>query len=119
MERIVDSLQFSLFFTSRCPLLHRVAGDAERRYHPRYYKTCICVHETDPSGQCVKNGQHCAFAHGTDDLRSPVYGTGEEQNELADHSDSSNIDQLSMSLEKDILCNEDPAWNGLYLVYCH
>ena len=57
----------------RCPLLHRTAGDTERRYHLRYYKTGMCVHDTDNRGYCVKNGPHCAFAHGANDLRPPVY----------------------------------------------
>lgn len=57
----------------RCPFLHRTAGDTERRYHLRYYKTGSCIHETDAKGHCSKNGSHCAFAHGSHDLRSPVY----------------------------------------------
>lgn len=57
----------------RCPFLHRTTGDTERRYHLRYYKTGICIHETDSKGNCTKNGLHCAFAHGPHDLRSPVY----------------------------------------------
>ncbi|XP_072028240.1 LOW QUALITY PROTEIN: putative E3 ubiquitin-protein ligase UNKL [Amphiura filiformis] len=56
-----------------CPYLHRTTGDTERRYHLRYYKTGTCVHETDARGHCVKNGPHCAFAHGPHDLRQPVY----------------------------------------------
>ena len=36
---------FFLYF--RCCLLHRTAGDTERRYHLRYYKTGMCVHDTD------------------------------------------------------------------------
>ncbi len=56
-----------------CPFLHRTAGDTERRYHLRYFKTAPCVHETDTRGFCVKNGVHCAFAHGNSDLRNPVY----------------------------------------------
>ena len=56
-----------------CAFLHRTAGDTERRYHLRYYKTAPCVHETDARGFCVKNGVHCAFAHGNSDLRNPVY----------------------------------------------
>ncbi|KAL5284489.1 UNK family protein [Megaselia abdita] len=56
-----------------CPFLHRTAGDTERRYHLRYYKTCMCVHDTDARGYCVKNGHHCAFAHGLHDQRPPVY----------------------------------------------
>lgn len=53
----------------RCPFLHRTAGDTERRYHLRYYKTGMCVHDTDVRGYCVKNGPHCAFAHGVEDVR--------------------------------------------------
>ncbi|MBN3306316.1 UNK protein, partial [Amia calva] len=56
-----------------CPFLHRTAGDTERRYHLRYYKTGTCIHETDAKGHCSKNGPHCAFAHGPQDLRAPVY----------------------------------------------
>lgn len=63
----------------RCPFLHRTAGDTERRYHLRYYKTCMCVHDTDTRGLCVKNGAHCAFAHGNPDLRPPVYDIKEIQ----------------------------------------
>ena len=105
------------YLLDRCGMLHRIAGDAERRYHLRYYKTCVCVHETDTRGQCSKNGQHCAFAHGNDDLRQPIFEAGEEDVSLSDIVNnscrqSSSIDQLSMSLEKDIICNEDPAWNG-------
>jgi hypothetical protein len=66
-----------IFF--RCPLLHRTAGDTERRYHLRYYKTCMCVHDTDARGYCVKNGPHCAFAHGSHDMRPPVYDQRELQ----------------------------------------
>lgn len=57
----------------RCPFLHRTAGDTERRYHLRYYKTGSCIHETDTKGHCSKNGPHCAFAHGSHDLRCPIY----------------------------------------------
>ncbi|XP_004627965.1 putative E3 ubiquitin-protein ligase UNKL isoform X1 [Octodon degus] len=55
-----------------CPYLHRTTGDTERKYHLRYYKTGTCIHETDARGHCVKNGMHCAFAHGPLDLRPPV-----------------------------------------------
>lgn len=33
----------------------------------------MCVHDTDARGYCVKNGHHCAFAHGLHDQRPPVY----------------------------------------------
>ncbi|KAJ8334075.1 hypothetical protein SKAU_G00397140 [Synaphobranchus kaupii] len=62
-----------------CPFLHRTAGDTERRYHLRYYKTGSCIHETDGKGHCSKNGPHCAFAHGSHDLRCPVYDIREVQ----------------------------------------
>uniref|UniRef100_A0A8C6SIH1 Unk zinc finger n=1 Tax=Neogobius melanostomus TaxID=47308 RepID=A0A8C6SIH1_9GOBI len=62
-----------------CQFLHRTAGDTERRYHLRYYKTGSCIHETDAKGHCSKNGSHCAFAHGSHDLRSPVYDIRELQ----------------------------------------
>ncbi|XP_061665759.1 RING finger protein unkempt homolog isoform X2 [Syngnathoides biaculeatus] len=62
-----------------CGFLHRTAGDTERRYHLRYYKTGSCIHETDAKGHCSKNGCHCAFAHGSHDLRSPVYDVREMQ----------------------------------------
>lgn len=64
---------FVCAFHSRCLFLHRTAGDTERRYHLRYYKTGSCIHETDAKGHCSKNGSHCAFAHGSHDLRSPVF----------------------------------------------
>jgi len=103
----------------RCPMLHRVAGDAERRYHLRYYKTCACVHETDSRGQCTKNGAHCAFAHGPDDLRLPVLDIVEELGEENGAGTGSNMAELSLSLEKDILCNEDPVWNGELKLCCY
>lgn len=62
-----------------CPFLHRNAGDTERRYHLRYYKTSSCVYDTDSRGYCSKNGPHCAFAHGPHDLRTPVHDVRELQ----------------------------------------
>ena len=62
-----------------CPHAHRNAGDTEKRYHIRYFKTAACVHETDAKGHCVKNGVHCAFAHGQADMRAPIYDINELQ----------------------------------------
>jgi len=62
-----------------CPFVHRNAGDTEKRYHLRYYKTATCIHETDAKGNCTKNGTHCAFAHGASDMRPPVYDLKEMQ----------------------------------------
>ncbi len=60
------------YLTFRCPLLHRTSGDTERRYHLKYYKTSLCVHSSDSRGFCIKNGPHCAFGHGNNDLRLPI-----------------------------------------------
>ncbi|XP_046991614.1 putative E3 ubiquitin-protein ligase UNKL [Schistocerca americana] len=94
-----------------CQFLHRTAGDTERRYHLRYYKTCMCVHDTDSRGFCVKNGPHCAFAHGNHDLRPPVYDINELK--LLEHpeSDPSVISNGPNALDKERnLMNEDPKW---------
>ncbi|KAL1472916.1 hypothetical protein MTO96_022691 [Rhipicephalus appendiculatus] len=99
-----------------CRFLHRTAGDTERRYHLRYYKTGICVYDTDARGNCVKNGPHCAFAHGLHDLRSPVYDAKEQQACLAGDGssangpdDATNGGPNSLDKERNAL-NEDPHW---------
>ncbi|BFZ17372.1 hypothetical protein BsWGS_20411 [Bradybaena similaris] len=95
-----------------CPFLHRTAGDTERRYHLRYYKTGTCVYETDSKGHCTKNGPHCAFAHGIHDVRPPVYDATELQ-------PSMEIVKLSTSpgtSEKDRVLAEDPRWNDTNFV---
>uniref|UniRef100_T1J1V5 RING-type E3 ubiquitin transferase n=1 Tax=Strigamia maritima TaxID=126957 RepID=T1J1V5_STRMM len=89
-----------------CPFLHRTAGDTERRYHLRYYKTGICVHDTDSRGYCVKNGPHCAFAHGAHDLRPPVYDIREIQ-AMEGQEDGTNLLDKERS---QIVPNEDPKW---------
>ncbi|XP_073996998.1 RING finger protein unk isoform X2 [Rhodnius prolixus] len=92
-----------------CPFLHRTAGDTERRYHLRYYKTCMCVHDTDARGFCVKNGAHCAFAHGGHDLRPPVYDIKEIQ--ALENPDGDNAPNGPNVLDKERnLMNEDPKW---------
>ncbi|XP_033213612.1 putative E3 ubiquitin-protein ligase UNKL isoform X3 [Belonocnema kinseyi] len=94
-----------------CPFLHRTAGDTERRYHLRYYKTCMCVHDTDTRGFCVKNGPHCAFAHGNHDLRPPVYDIKEIQALENPESDPNNSSNGPNILDKERnLMNEDPKW---------
>uniref|UniRef100_A0A8C0G0X7 Unk like zinc finger n=1 Tax=Chelonoidis abingdonii TaxID=106734 RepID=A0A8C0G0X7_CHEAB len=102
-----------------CPYLHRTTGDTERKYHLRYYKTGTCIHETDARGHCVKNGLHCAFAHGPHDLRPPVYDIRELQAQEALHNGQlgggENIPDLqpgilaSQAMIEKIL-NEDPRW---------
>ncbi|XP_029823203.1 RING finger protein unkempt homolog isoform X2 [Ixodes scapularis] len=97
-----------------CRFLHRTAGDTERRYHLRYYKTGICVYDTDARGNCVKNGPHCAFAHGLHDLRSPVYDAKEQQACLSGDAPTAsgpeeNGGPNSLDKERNAL-NEDPHW---------
>ncbi|KNC31529.1 RING finger protein unkempt [Lucilia cuprina] len=93
-----------------CPFLHRTAGDTERRYHLRYYKTCMCVHDTDSRGYCVKNGHHCAFAHGAQDQRPAVYDIKElEALQNAELTlDGANA-QNALDKERNLM-NEDPKW---------
>ncbi|XP_033630575.1 putative E3 ubiquitin-protein ligase UNKL isoform X1 [Asterias rubens] len=102
-----------------CAFLHRTTGDTERRYHLRYYKTGTCVHETDARGHCVKNGPHCAFAHGPHGLRQPVYDIREviaqhDPAELLTPSNgtgSSFTSSTSLIQEKDkSLLIDDPRW---------
>lgn len=97
-----------------CPYLHRTAGDTERRYHLRYYKTSTCVYETDSRGYCVKNGPHCAFAHGPNDLRPPVYDVRELQGVgRVEDEEGRLVSPLVGSLEKDRgVLVEDPRWQG-------
>ncbi|KAI4456835.1 unkempt family member [Holotrichia oblita] len=93
-----------------CPFLHRTAGDTERRYHLRYYKTCMCVHDTDARGYCVKNGMHCAFAHGSHDHRPPVYDIKEIQALEASEADGSSANGPNALDKERNLMNEDPKW---------
>ncbi|XP_026490804.1 putative E3 ubiquitin-protein ligase UNKL isoform X1 [Vanessa tameamea] len=93
-----------------CPYLHRTAGDTERRYHLRYYKTCMCVHDTDARGLCTKNGAHCAFAHGAPDLRPPVLDMRELQAlENPDGTDGDAAAPNALDRERNVM-NEDPKW---------
>ncbi|XP_073945005.1 RING finger protein unk [Choristoneura fumiferana] len=93
-----------------CPYLHRTAGDTERRYHLRYYKTCMCVHDTDTRGLCTKNGAHCAFAHGAPDLRPPVLDVRELQAmENPDAADGDAAAPNALDRERNLM-NEDPKW---------
>ncbi|EDV54044.1 RING finger protein unkempt isoform X4 [Drosophila erecta] len=93
-----------------CPYLHRTAGDTERRYHLRYYKTCMCVHDTDSRGYCVKNGLHCAFAHGMQDQRPPVYDIKELETLQNAESTLDSTNALNALDKERNLMNEDPKW---------
>ncbi|XP_076305639.1 RING finger protein unkempt-like isoform X2 [Tachypleus tridentatus] len=97
-----------------CPYLHRTAGDTERRYHLRYYKTGICVHDTDSRGYCAKNGPHCAFAHGIHDLRCPVYDI-RELNALETSEEGADGTSGPNNLDKErSALNEDLKWQESY-----
>lgn len=94
-----------------CGFLHRVAGDVERKYHLRYYKTALCVHPTDARGICAKNGVHCAFAHSAQDLRQPLHDAQEAQN--GSLLDTENRDRTSFVIE-------DPLWHDqVYVLSCY
>ncbi|KAK0133082.1 RING finger protein unkempt [Merluccius polli] len=113
-----------------CPFLHRTAGDTERRYHLRYYKTGSCIHETDSKGHCSKNGSHCAFAHGSHDLRSPVYdirevqviesqgGPGGPEGGAGGGGDGQSGQAASTALIEKIL-SEEPRWQDNTYVLSH
>lgn len=93
-----------------CPFLHRTAGDTERRYHLRYYKTCMCVHDTDARGLCTKNGAHCAFAHGAPDLRPPVLDVRELQTQESTEVTEGDLAAPNALDRERNLMNEDPKW---------
>jgi len=93
-----------------CPHLHRTAGDTERRYHLRYYKTCMCVYGTDGRGYCTENGTHCAFAHGDGDKRPPVFDAREQQQTNPLDPESAN------QLDKERMMVDDPKWQDVNYV---
>lgn len=110
-----------------CTSLHRTAGDTERRYHLRYYKTGVCVHETDARGLCVKNGAHCAFAHGADDLRIPVFDRRFremmekcESEPVVPPGASGSVSSAPNCLDREhsLIC-EDPKWQDSNYVLAH
>ncbi|XP_064414761.1 putative E3 ubiquitin-protein ligase UNKL isoform X2 [Latimeria chalumnae] len=108
-----------------CPYLHRTTGDTERKYHLRYYKTGTCIHETDARGHCVKNGLHCAFAHGPHDLRPPVYDIRELQAQEALQNGQLGSGDGIPDLQPGVLASqamiekilaEDPRWQDTNFV---
>ncbi|KAG9342910.1 hypothetical protein JZ751_015126 [Albula glossodonta] len=108
-----------------CPYLHRTTGDTERKYHLRYYKTGTCIHETDTRGHCVKNGLHCAFAHGPQDLRPPVYDIREIQAQEALQNGQLGAGEGIPDLQPGVLASqamiektltEDPRWQDTNFV---
>ncbi|KAF5913772.1 hypothetical protein HPG69_002634, partial [Diceros bicornis minor] len=108
-----------------CPYLHRTTGDTERKYHLRYYKTGTCIHETDARGHCVKNGPHCAFAHGPLDLRPPVCDIRELQAQEALQNGQLGAGDGIPDLQPGVLASqamiekilgEDPRWQDTNFV---
>jgi hypothetical protein len=96
-----------------CQLLHRNANDTEKRYHLRYFKTGLCTHDSDGKGHCLKNGSHCSYAHGANDLRQPVLDSREIQNsDLA----LERLTRLCISLENERALNDDPKWSDSHYV---
>lgn len=70
----------------------------------------MCVHDTDSRGYCVKNGLHCAFAHGMQDQRPPVYDIKElETLQNSDISLDGTNAQNALDKERNLM-NEDPKW---------
>uniref|UniRef100_A0A2K6CNP0 Unk like zinc finger n=1 Tax=Macaca nemestrina TaxID=9545 RepID=A0A2K6CNP0_MACNE len=111
--------------TGVCPYLHRTTGDTERKYHLRYYKTGTCIHETDARGHCVKNGLHCAFAHGPLDLRPPVCDVRELQAQEALQNGQLGSGEGVPDLQPGVLASqamiekilsEDPRWQDANFV---
>ncbi|XP_010177030.1 PREDICTED: putative E3 ubiquitin-protein ligase UNKL [Mesitornis unicolor] len=99
--------------------------DTERKYHLRYYKTGTCIHETDARGHCVKNGIHCAFAHGPHDLRPPVCDIRELQAQEALQNGQLGCGEGIPDLQPGVLAsqamiekilNEDPRWQDTNFV---
>lgn len=77
----------------------------------------MCVHDTDSRGYCVKNGLHCAFAHGSHDHRPPVYDIKEIQALEAAEAEGSGSSNGPNALDKERnLMNEDPKWQGKIFV---
>nr|XP_009940262.1 PREDICTED: putative E3 ubiquitin-protein ligase UNKL [Opisthocomus hoazin] len=99
--------------------------DTEKKYHLRYYKTGTCIHETDARGHCVKNGIHCAFAHGPHDLRPPVCDIRELQAQETLQNGQLGCGEGIPDLQPGILAsqsmiekilNEDPRWQDTNFV---
>jgi len=96
-----------------CPYLHRNNGDTERHYHLRYYKTEKCLHPTASNGHCSKNGQHCMFAHGDDDIREPVYDLTLPPVMAMEHTNAkAGVGMDKITGENEQSYHIDPKWNG-------
>uniref|UniRef100_A0A8D3CED6 Unk like zinc finger n=1 Tax=Scophthalmus maximus TaxID=52904 RepID=A0A8D3CED6_SCOMX len=87
--------------------------------------TGTCIHETDARGHCVKNGLHCAFAHGPHDLRPPVYDIREIQAQEALQNGQLGSGEGIPDLQPGVLASqamiektltEDPRWQDTNFV---
>jgi len=97
-----------------CPFLHPVVGDVERKFHYRYFKTCACVYDVDTTGICIKYGVHCPYAHGTADLRAPVFDSRDVIN-VNEEDPEITSEAFSVFVQETYF--EDPAWNGILTVW--
>lgn len=76
----------------------------------------MCVHDTDSRGYCVKNGQHCAFAHGMHDQRPPVYDIKELEALQTVESVVECVNGPNVLDKERNLMNEDPKWQDTNFV---
>jgi len=109
----IQSVTITSCLYCSCPYLHRTNGDTERHYHLRYYKTEKCLHSTAGNGHCSKNGQHCMFAHGDDDLREPVYDLTLPAVPAVERSNAvagTGMDKIAIESEQTY--HQDPKWSG-------
>ena len=109
---IIKNCSFLCYLSFSCPYLHRNIGDTEKRYHLRYFKTEMCAGEMDSRGNCSKNGPHCAFAHGTDDLRLPVCDAVEMQGARINGDSHTNCFDNLVDKEPKAVLHIDSCWNG-------
>lgn len=75
----------------------------------------MCVYETDSRGFCVKNGAHCAFAHGQHDLRMPVFDV-REQASISDGETDGMVNGHGMFDKDRNAVNEEPRWQDTAFV---
>lgn len=71
----------------------------------------MCVYETDSRGFCVKNGAHCAFAHGEHDKRPPVFDIKELQQQIQETTEETVSGPNQLDKERNMMI-DDPKWQG-------
>jgi len=72
------------------------------------------MHKINAAGVCSKNGPHCMFSHGKDDLREPVYDVAQtETGAMAAMSSGGSASPVTQSYET-LIEDEplDPRWTG-------